>query len=66
MMPFMNSFAGLSNNDIHSVEIVGGTTRVPAVKDIIQSVFEKELCATLNADEAVARGCAIQVKSNCV
>eukprot|EP00112_Aurelia_sp_Birch-Aquarium-sp1_P015806 Seg353.11 transcript_id=Seg353.11/GoldUCD/mRNA.D3Y31 product="Heat shock protein 105 kDa" protein_id=Seg353.11/GoldUCD/D3Y31 len=52
--------SGLSKNDIHSVELVGGSTRVPAVKEIIQSVFEKELCTTLNADEAVARGCAIQ------
>ena len=52
---------GLSTSDIFAVELVGGTTRIPAVKDVIQDVFQTEIFTTLNADEAVARGCAIQV-----
>ena len=53
--------SGLKLNDIYSVEIVGGSTRIPAVKEIISSVFQRELSTTLNTDEAVARGCALQV-----
>ncbi|XP_033097617.1 97 kDa heat shock protein-like [Anneissia japonica] len=50
----------LKPDDIYSVEIVGGSTRVPAVKEIIQKVFKKDYSTTLNQDEAVARGCALQ------
>lgn len=46
--------------DIESVEIVGGSSRVPAIKAIIKKVFEKDASTTLNADEAVSRGCALQ------
>ncbi|XP_001641799.2 97 kDa heat shock protein [Nematostella vectensis] len=52
--------SGLKNEEIDSVEIVGGSTRIPAIKDIIKNVFGKELMTTMNADEAVARGCALQ------
>lgn len=45
--------------DIDLVEIVGGTTRVPAIKQLVQEVFGKEPSTTLNADEACARGCTI-------
>lgn len=45
--------------DIDLVEIVGGSTRVPAIKQIITEVFTKEPSTTLNADEACARGCTI-------
>ena len=41
------------------VEIVGGSTRIPAVKQIIKEVFLKEPSTTLNQDEACARGCTI-------
>ena len=51
---------GLKLADIEAVEIVGGSTRIPAVKNIIRKAFEKEVSTTLNADEAVARGCALQ------
>lgn len=47
-------------DDIHSVEIVGGSTRIPAIKQLIESVFKKGASTTLNQDEAVARGCALQ------
>lgn len=51
----------LKKEDIYAVELVGGATRVPAVKERISKFFGKELSTTLNADEAVARGCALQV-----
>lgn len=51
----------LQREDIYSVEIVGGATRIPAVKEQICNFFCKEISTTLNADEAVARGCALQV-----
>ncbi|XP_015758027.1 PREDICTED: 97 kDa heat shock protein-like [Acropora digitifera] len=50
----------LKVSDIEAVEIVGGSTRIPIVKDIIKKIFDKEISTTLNADEAVARGCALQ------
>ncbi|KAK3526628.1 hypothetical protein QTP70_030838 [Hemibagrus guttatus] len=52
--------ANLKNEDIYAVEIVGGASRIPAVKERISKFFGKELNTTLNADEAVARGCALQ------
>ncbi|TNN84183.1 Heat shock protein 4L [Liparis tanakae] len=51
----------LSREDIYAVEIVGGATRIPAVKERIAKFFGKDVSTTLNADEAVARGCALQV-----
>ncbi|KAJ8108144.1 hypothetical protein OPT61_g8378 [Boeremia exigua] len=51
--------AKLTPDDIDHVELVGGCTRVPALKAAIQEYFNgKTLSFTLNADEAVARGCA--------
>ena len=44
--------------DIDAVEMVGGCTRVPSLKDRISKFFGKPLSFTLNQDEAVARGCA--------
>uniref|UniRef100_A0A8C5JXW5 Heat shock 70 kDa protein 4L n=1 Tax=Jaculus jaculus TaxID=51337 RepID=A0A8C5JXW5_JACJA len=52
--------ANLQREDINSIEIVGGATRIPAVKDQITKFFLKDISTTLNADEAVARGCALQ------
>uniref|UniRef100_A0A1A8E9P6 Heat shock 70kDa protein 4-like n=1 Tax=Nothobranchius kadleci TaxID=1051664 RepID=A0A1A8E9P6_NOTKA len=50
----------LSKDDIYAVEIVGGATRIPAIKERISKFFCKDISTTLNADEAVARGCALQ------
>uniref|UniRef100_A0AAY4EL19 Heat shock protein 4a n=1 Tax=Denticeps clupeoides TaxID=299321 RepID=A0AAY4EL19_9TELE len=50
----------LKKEDIYAVEIVGGASRIPAVKERVSKFFGKELSTTLNADEAVARGCALQ------
>lgn len=52
------SEAKLKPEDIDSVEMIGGCTRVPALKEIISKFFGKPLSFTLNQDEAVARGCA--------
>lgn len=45
---------------VDSVEVVGGTSRIPAIKRLIKDIFKIEPSTTLNADEAVARGCALQ------
>ncbi|XP_062340935.1 heat shock 70 kDa protein 4-like [Osmerus eperlanus] len=50
----------LKKEDIYAVEIVGGSSRMPAIKERVSKFFGKELSTTLNADEAVARGCALQ------
>ncbi|KAI5699353.1 hypothetical protein M8J76_010096 [Diaphorina citri] len=50
----------LALSDIHSVEIVGGSSRIPAIKGLIEKIFQKTPSTTLNQDEAVARGCALQ------
>lgn len=50
--------AKLKIEDIDAVEMVGGCTRVPSLKESIQKFFKKPLSFTLNQDEAVARGCA--------
>lgn len=50
--------AKLSKDDIDVIEVVGGGSRVPAVKERIQAFFGRPLSFTLNQDEAIARGCA--------
>lgn len=50
----------LQRDEIHSVEIVGGSSRIPSIKNLIESIFGKHPNTTMNQDEAVARGCALQ------
>ena len=50
--------AKLKIEDIDAIEMVGGCTRVPGLKDKISKFFGKNLSFTLNQDEAIARGCA--------
>ncbi len=50
--------AKLKVEDIDIIELVGGCTRVPVLKERIQKFFGKTLSFTLNQDEAIARGCA--------
>jgi len=50
--------AKMKVEDIDTIEMVGGCTRVPALKEKISKFFGKTLSFTLNQDEAVARGCA--------
>ena len=47
--------------EIDAVEIVGAATRMPRSKTIIEEVFNKVPSTTLNSDDTVARGCALQV-----
>lgn len=50
--------AKVSKDEIDSIEVVGGTTRIPCFKDSIAQTFGKALSFTLNQDEAIARGAA--------
>ncbi|XP_013111489.2 heat shock 70 kDa protein 4 isoform X1 [Stomoxys calcitrans] len=50
----------LTLDEIHSVEVVGGSTRIPAIKQLIENVFGKPASTTLNQDESVSRGAALQ------
>lgn len=52
--------AGLSVKDIHAVVMVGGSTRIPLVKNIVSTFFNQNVNNTLNPDEVVALGAAIQ------
>ena len=52
--------AGLTIKDIENVVMVGGSTRVPLVKNSISSFFEREVFDKVNPDEVVALGAAIQ------
>ncbi|KAJ4851009.1 hypothetical protein Tsubulata_033573 [Turnera subulata] len=52
--------AGLAVENIHTVEVVGSGSRVPAIIKILTDFFGKEPRRTMNASECVARGCALQ------
>jgi len=52
--------SGLKKEEIYSVEIVGGSSRIPSIKALIEQVYGVAPATTLNADEAVSRGCALQ------
>ncbi len=52
--------SGLSANEIDEVILVGGMTRMPAVQDRVQKIFEKVPHKGVNPDEVVAVGAAIQ------
>ena len=52
--------AGLTANDIHKVLLVGGSTRVPAVQEIVKRITGKEPDKGINPDECVAIGASIQ------
>ncbi|KAI8973449.1 hsp7-like protein [Mycotypha africana] len=52
--------AGISNKDVSDVILVGGMSRMPKVIETVKSVFSKEPSKSVNPDEAVAIGAAIQ------
>ena len=52
--------AGVSNNDLAKVILVGGSTRIPAVQDAVKKVTGKEPFKGINPDECVSIGAAIQ------
>ncbi len=51
---------GLKPADIHKILLVGGSTRIPAVQDMVRDFFGKEPFKGINPDECVAMGAAIQ------
>ena len=52
--------AKLSAGDITEVLLVGGSTRIPKVQEIVKEIFGKEPNKSINPDEVVALGAAIQ------
>ena len=62
MGPVRNALsdAGLQASDLHKILLVGGSTRIPAVQEAVKKITGKEPSKTLNPDECVAIGAAIQ------
>jgi len=70
MEPFLNRMescsrraildAGMEVSALESVVMVGGSSRIPAVKERVREVFKKEPDLSQHPDEAIARGAAIQ------
>ena len=54
------SDAKLTNNDIDKVLLVGGSTRIPYIQDLVKKELGKEPSKEVNPDEVVAMGAAIQ------
>ena len=52
--------AGMNPSDVDDVILVGGSTRIPAIQDIVKKFFGKDPSKGVNADEVVAIGAAIQ------
>ncbi len=52
--------AGVDVGDIRGVVLVGGATRMPAVRKAVQDLFDKEPLSDINPDEVVAVGAALQ------
>jgi heat shock protein 4 len=51
--------SGVSLQDMHSIEVVGNSSRVPAFLSRLEEYFGKATSRTMNASECIARGCAI-------
>ncbi|MCU4706845.1 molecular chaperone DnaK [Mycoplasma sp. CSL7503-lung] len=52
--------AGITSADLHEVLLVGGSTRMPAVQDMVKRTLNKEPNRSINPDEVVSIGAAIQ------
>lgn len=52
--------AEITSHNINSIHIIGGCTRIPFIRKIIQNIFNKEPTTTLNQDETIAKGCALK------
>uniref|UniRef100_M1AGQ5 Heat shock protein hsp70 n=1 Tax=Solanum tuberosum TaxID=4113 RepID=M1AGQ5_SOLTU len=53
--------ARVDKDSVHEIVLVGGSTRIPKVQELLQNFFNgKELCKSINPDEAVAYGAAVQ------
>lgn len=47
------------NVNLHSIELIGGGSRIPAFVQLVKQVFNLDPSRTLNSSESVARGCAL-------
>uniref|UniRef100_A0A8R1DJV2 Uncharacterized protein n=1 Tax=Caenorhabditis japonica TaxID=281687 RepID=A0A8R1DJV2_CAEJA len=59
----INLFAdgvAIKPEDVDEIEIVGGSSRIPMIRQIVKELFGKDPKTTMNQDEAVARGAAMQ------
>ncbi|KAH1087253.1 hypothetical protein GLYMA_07G170800v4 [Glycine max] len=55
------SDANMDKSSVHDVVLVGGSSRIPKVQELLQDFFNgKILCKSINPDEAVAYGAAVQ------
>lgn len=54
------SDAGMTSSDIDEVILVGGSTRIPAIQEVVEKFFNKKPSKGVNPDEVVAIGAAIQ------
>ena len=53
--------AQMDKSEVHEIVMVGGSTRIPKVQKLLSEMFNgKELCKSINPDEAVAYGAAVQ------
>ncbi|CAF4919658.1 unnamed protein product [Pieris macdunnoughi] len=52
--------ARMSKSHIHDIVLVGGSTRIPKIKDLLKEFFNKDLTSSINPEEAIACGAAIQ------
>jgi heat shock protein 1/8 len=63
MVPVQNVLtdARMTKDQIQEIVLVGGSTRIPKIQQLLKEFFDgKELCQSINADEAVAYGAAVQ------
>ena len=62
MIPVENALSdsGLSREDIDEILLVGGSTRIPAVREAVERFFGKKTNSSVNPDEVVALGAAVQ------
>ncbi|XP_026319196.1 heat shock 70 kDa protein cognate 4-like [Hyposmocoma kahamanoa] len=60
VLPKVLRDAKMSKEDIHEVVLIGGSTRIPYIQQMVKAFFGKEPSKTVNPDEAVACGAAIQ------
>lgn len=52
--------AKMSKSDVHEIVMVGGSTRIPKIRELVTQFFNKKLNDSVNPDEAVAYGAAVQ------
>lgn len=53
--------SGMSKSDIHDIVLVGGSSRIPKIQQLLSDFFNgKELCKSVNPDECVAYGAGVQ------